>query len=67
MFVIQRREISTGIWYRDKEIDPFQHALDALEKRDEIISGWPNDGVPRGIRVVNDKGEIIEYQKGRTT
>lgn len=63
MFVIQRREISTGIWYRDEEVTPFKHALDALEKRDDIIREWPNDGVTRACRVVNDEGVIIEYRK----
>jgi len=41
----------------------FDTILEALERRDEISCGWPNDGVSRGVRAVDECGNVLEYEK----
>ena len=43
-------------------LHPIFTAIEAMQERDIIRSNWPNDGIRRGIRVVNDDGVVIEYR-----
>jgi hypothetical protein len=63
MYYIQRYEAATGKWRTRAEDNQFETLLPALEERDSTIEGWPNDGVKRGCRVVNDDGEILDYKE----
>jgi hypothetical protein len=58
---IQKRHLDDRTWYRVEDEGPFDTALDALECRDEITSDFPNDGMDRACRVVDDDGNVIEY------
>ena len=61
MFYLQKWECMDGQWERvDGEFDT---ALEALEKRDSLEAGSPNNGVQRGWRAVDEDGNVLEYGK----
>ena len=59
MYRLQDYNAMTGMW--DGMQLQFDTALDALEQRDIRRASLPNDGVNRGVRVVDDSGKVIEY------
>lgn len=62
MFYLQDYCSMTGQWERS-EGEEFDNVLEALEKRDAKEASWPNDGVSRGVRAVDEDGNILEYGK----
>ena len=63
MYYLQSLHVADLMWHRDPELPACSTALGALEARDEIKGNWQNDGVRRGVRVVDDEGRIIEYTR----
>jgi hypothetical protein len=61
MYHLQMKDITTGLWARSEDHSSRDTATEQLETRDYVISGWKNDGLPKGCRVVNDAGEIVDY------
>ncbi len=61
MYYIQWLDVTNSMWNREEDEAVLATATEGLERRDEIIGGWANDGLERGCRLVDDDGNVVEY------
>ena len=66
MYYMQELDAATNTWFRSKDDEGterrFEQAIDALEYRDKWLART-DDGVRRGMRVVDCYGNVIDYKE----
>ena len=65
MYFIQRLDISTGVWKREK-MEPFTCLLDALEECDELnedLDDGQRSYARNQYRVVDEEATVMDYSR----